>query len=316
MPRPIVFLVHHRFELLDLSGPMTVFAEAEALRPGSYRMEVVCPGGGMVTSSTGLAVATDPVGEASLDTLVVVGGECRKLPVPDDVLEAIHRLAGGARRIASVCTAAFLLAEAGLLDGRRATTHWAYAAELQGRSPRWRIDADKIYVRDGRVWTSAGVTAGIDLALALVEEDLGAEVSRTVARAMVVYHRRLGGQSQFSALLELEPPSDRIRRALAFAREHLHEDLPVARLAEAANLSERQFGRAFQAETGSTPAKAVERLRAEAARPQVEDGAKALDVIAREVGFSDPERMRQAFVRTFGQPPQALRRISRAARSA
>ena len=217
-----------------------------------------------------------------------------------------------ARRIASVCTGAFMLAAAGLLDGRRATTHWRFAARLQAAYPAIQVDADRIFVRDGSVWSSAGITAGIDLALALIEEDLGAAIAKAVAREMVVYYRRPGGQSQFSTLLDLTPRSARIHQALTFAREHLCEPLPVERLAEAARLSLRQFGRAFVTETGQRPAKAVERLRAETARPLVEDSNESLEEIARAVGFVDPERMRQSFIRAFGQPPQALRRAARA----
>ena len=229
-----------------------------------------------------------------------------------DLVKLILSLAPRARRVASTCTGAFLLANAGLLHNRRVTTHWRFAAELQSLFPSSRVDADKIFVRDGNIWSSAGGTAGIDLALALVDEDLGREVSRQVARGLVVYHRRVGGQSQYSTLLDLDPPSDRICKALAFAREHLHEPLPVSRLAEVANLSERQFTRAFQADTGMTPAKAVQRLRTEAARPLVEDGREPLDSVARSVGFSDAEQMRVAFVATFGHAPRAIRRLSRA----
>jgi transcriptional regulator GlxA family with amidase domain len=213
--------------------------------------------------------------------------------------------------VTSVCTGAFLLAEARLLDGRRATTHWRYAANLQREFPRVKVESDRIFVKDGSVWTSAGITAGIDLALALIEEDLGIDVSRAVARELVVYHRRSGGQSQFSALLELEPESDRIRRALAFARDHLAEPLSVERLAAAAGIGPRQFSRAFRAETGETPARAIERLRTEAARLRVEAETEPIEQIAAAAGFADPERMRRAFVRRFGQPPQALRRAAR-----
>jgi transcriptional regulator GlxA family with amidase domain len=224
----------------------------------------------------------------------------------------VTAVAASARRIASVCTGAFILAAAGLLDGRRATTHWRFATRLQATYPAIEVDADRIFVKDGSIWSSAGITAGIDLALALIEEDLGAAVAKAVAREMVVYYRRPGGQSQFSTLLELTPRSARVHRALSFARDHLSEPLPVERLAEAARLSQRQFGRAFAAETGQTPAKAVERLRAETARPLVEDSTQSLEEIARATGFSDPERMRLSFIRAFGQPPQALRRAARA----
>jgi len=196
---------------------------------------------------------------------VVVGGETERMRHPDEIM-AVKHLAGDATRVVAVCTGAFLLAEAGLLDGRRATTHWACARDLQQGYPAVNVEPDRIFVADGPVWTSAGITAGIDLALALIEADYGIHLARAVARKLVVYHRRPGGQSQFSALSLMEPESDRMRIALAFAREHLSEQLPLDRLAEVARLSPRQFGRAFRHETGETPAKAVERLRVEAAR--------------------------------------------------
>jgi transcriptional regulator GlxA family with amidase domain len=216
-----------------------------------------------------------------------------------------------ARRVASICTGAFGLADAGLLDGRRATTHWSFAGELQKRHPAIRVQPDRIFINDGPVWTSAGMTAGIDLVLALVEEDLGVEAARFAARKLVVYHRRAGGQSQYSALLELEPKSDRIQKALVHARANLRETLSVEELAEVAHLSPRQFSRAFKAETGQSPAHAVENLRVEAARALIDEGSLALGVVARETGFGDPERMRRAFLRTLGQPPQSVRRVAR-----
>ncbi len=173
------------------------------------------------------------------------------------------------------------------------------------------VEADRIHVADGPVWTSAGVTAGIDLALALIEADHGVELARQVSRELVVYHRRPDGQSQFFALSQMEPESDRMRVVLAFAREHLPEPLPIERLAEAARLSPRQFSRAFRKATGETPAKAVERLRAEAAYLRLQDGSEPVVTIARAVGFNDPERMRRAFVARYGQTPQAVRRMAR-----
>jgi transcriptional regulator GlxA family with amidase domain len=220
-------------------------------------------------------------------------------------------LASRTRRIASVCTGAFLLAAAGLLDGRKATTHWRYAGLLQTRFPKVRVDSHRIFVKDGDIWTSAGITSSIDLTLALIEEDFGIELSKAVARDMVVYHRRPGGQSQFSTILELEPASGRIRDALSFAREHLHEPLPVERLADAACISPRQFARLFVHEAGETPARAVERLRAEAALPRIEEGRESMEEVACGVGFGNTERMRRAFVRIYGQPPQSLRRLMR-----
>jgi transcriptional regulator GlxA family with amidase domain len=210
-----------------------------------------------------------------------------------------------------VCTGAFALAEAGLLDGRSATTHWAHARRLQERFPAIRVEEDRIFITDGNIWTSAGMSAAIDLTLALIEDDHGAALARSIARKLVVYHRRPGGQSQFSALLELEPRSDRVRRALIYARDHLRDPLPVEVLAEAANLSPRQFTRVFREETGQSPAKAVERLRLEAARVMMEDGCHPMEVVARETGFADRDRMRRAFLRAYGQPPQSLRRSLR-----
>ena len=184
--------------------------------------------------------------------------------------------------------------------------------ELQKRFPKVNMEADRIFIVDGPVWTSAGMTAGIDLALAMVEKDLSAEVARSVAQQLVVYHRRAGGQSQHSALLQLAPKSDRIQSALAYARRNLHTVLSVERLADAANLSPRQFSRAFRAETGQSPAKAVEHLRVEAARLLMEQSRHPIDVVARESGFADRRRMRQAFLRAFGQPPQVIRRNAHA----
>jgi transcriptional regulator GlxA family with amidase domain len=213
--------------------------------------------------------------------------------------------------MASICTGAFVLAQAGLLDGRRATTHWNYARELQAQFPSITVDHDRIFVVDGAIWTSAGMTAGIDMALAMVEKDLGAEMARRVAQKLVVYHRRAGGQSQHSALLELAPKSDRIQTALTYARQHLASPLSVEQLADAARLSPRQFSRAFRAETGQSPAKAVENLRLEAARLMLEDSRHTLDQIADQTGFNDGRRMREAFLRVFGQPPQMIRRHAR-----
>jgi transcriptional regulator GlxA family with amidase domain len=218
---------------------------------------------------------------------------------------------GRYRRVAATCTGAFILAEAGLLDGRHATTHWYHARDLQARYPKIKVEEDRIFIVDGPVWTSAGMTAGIDLALAMVEKDLGADVARAVARKLVVYHRRAGGQSQFSALLELEPKSDRIQNALAYAKGNLASLLTVHELAKAAHLSPRQFSRAFRSETGQSPAKAVENLRVEAARLMMEQSQHPIDIIARQTGFADRDRMRRAFLRAFGQPPQAIRRNAR-----
>ncbi|WP_051256218.1 GlxA family transcriptional regulator [Cystobacter fuscus] len=315
MPRDIGFLLFPMFQILDFTGPVAVFEEPMGPEvAGAYRLRMLSAGGGLVTSSSGVQVQTEPLGEPAFDTLVVVGGlgTAAAMNSPE-VVDFVRAAAAASRRVASICSGACILAAAGLLDGRRATTHWRVAPYLKRLFPRVRVDEECIFIQDGPIWTSAGVTAGIDLSLALIEEDLGLEVSRARARDLVVYHRRPGGQSQFSALLELEPASDRIRQALTFAREHLHEPLNVERLAEVACLSARQFGRAFLAETGQTPAKAIERLRAEAARVRLETGSESIEQVADAVGFADPERMRRAFVRVFGQPPQSIRRIAREA---
>jgi transcriptional regulator GlxA family with amidase domain len=263
-----------------------------------------------MANGAGLPIETTVADDAAIDTLLVVGGAIDAMRLPEEVA-TVQRLAGRTTRIASICTGAFLLAGAGLLGGKRATTHWSRAQERQAVFPAVTVEGDRIHVVDGPLWTSAGVTAGIDLALALIEADHRVELARQVSRELVVYHRRPGGQSQFSALSQMEPESDRMRVALAFAREHLSEPLPVERLAEAARLSPRQFGRAFLRETGKTPAKAIERLRTEAAYLRLQDGSEPVETIARAVGFNDPERMRWACVVRYRQPPQAMRRIMR-----
>nr|WP_315232404.1 DJ-1/PfpI family protein [uncultured Albidiferax sp.] len=311
MPRQVGFLVSPGFNLLDLSGPLEVFQWAEQHNPGTYQLTVMSMNGGVVDSAAPLSVNTAPLLLQPLDTLLVVGGNILTGPFPSDMVDFVREASALARRTTSICTGAFILAAAGVLDGVTATTHWMHAAKLQIMHPSVRVEADRIFVKDANVWTSAGITAGIDMALALVEEDVGREASLAIARMLVVYHRRAGGQQQHSSLLDLDPGSDRIRLVLAYARTHLGEPLPVERLAEVANLSVRQFGRAFQATTGVTPAKAIERLRAEAARPRIEAGRESLEKVAHSVGFRDASRMRQSFMRIFGQPPQAVRRVSR-----
>jgi len=315
MTLKITFVVGTAFELLDLSGPMSVFQSALAYHGAPYEVALVSSEGGRVLSSHGLAVDTAPSAHAPpSDTIVAVGGPEAHQPRREPAMtRLLAELAADARRVTSICTGAFYLAEAGLLDGHRATTHWRWAPLLQSRFPGVSVDADRIFIRDRSVWTSAGVTAGIDMALALVEEDCGRDLAKAIARELLVYYRRPGGQSQFSAILDLEPTSGRVRDALRFARENLQEHLSVERLAEAACVSSRQFARLFQRETGETPARAVERLRVEAARPRVEDTSEPIELIARQVGFGDAERMRRSFVRIYGHSPQTLRRIAQAA---
>ena len=308
------FFVCRGHDALDLAGPLSAFNQVAVATPDSpYELRVISQAGGSVTGNSGLAVETTAAGGQDFDTVIFIGGNIEPMSEAENVASA-RELSAGASRIASVCTGAFLLAEAGLLDNLRATTHWRYAARLQSRFPRTRVEGDSIYIADGSVWTSAGIASGIDLALAMIERDVGADVARGVSRQLVVPWRRPGGQSQFSEMTQMDPESDRIRIALNFAREHLTEPLPVERLAEAASLSPRQFGRAFRRETGETPARAVERLRAEAARLRLQSGSEPIEQIAQAVGFSDPERMRRAFVKLYGHPPQAIRRAGRVTR--
>jgi len=306
----IGFVVFPGFQAMSFAA-VSVFEFANITAGESfYELHTLSETGGSVRSSIGMSVETRVFSRALFDT-IIVGGGTTIVTASEGLRAFVRKSLKTARRVASICTGAFVLAESGILDDRRATTHRFYSRELQERFPRIKVEADRIFIVDGPVWTSAGMTTGIDLALAMVEKDLGADVARSVAQKLVIYHRRAGGQSQHSALLELEPKSDRIQSALAYAKSNLQTPLSVERLAEAAHLSPRQFSRAFRAETGQSPAKAVENLRVEAARLMMEQSRHPIDVVARETGFADRRRMRQAFLRAFGQPPQAIRRNAR-----
>ncbi len=308
----IGFVVFPNFQVMGFAA-ITVFEVANLVAGDTiYSVHLLSEHGGLIRTSAGFPVETEAIGQKVFDT-VIVGASTQIEPSTSALLDFVRRSMHKSRRVAAPCTGAFILAEAGVLDGRRATTHWAFARELQRRFPRLKVEEDRIFIIDGPVWTSAGMTASIDLALAMVEKDLGPEVARTVARKLVVYHRRAGGQSQFSALLELEPKSDRIQKVLDFAKRNLRSALSVEDLAQVASLSPRQLSRAFREETGQSPAKAVENLRVEAARLLMEQGRLSMDMIADETGFADRERMRRAFLRAFGQPPQAVRRNSKVA---
>jgi len=285
---------------------LSVFELANAART-FYEVHILSELGGPIRCSVGLAVDTERLEAADFDTVIL--GAAPEPPRASPRLVAFLREAmSTARRVASLGSGAFLLAEAGLLDGRRATTHWREARALQVRFPNVRMEKDCIFVTDGPIWTSAGGSATIELALGMVEEDLGEEAARTVAKGLVLYHRRTGGQSQHSVLLDLSPKSDRMQNVLTYAKHHLQTPLSVERLAKVANLSTRQFTRAFTRETGRSPAKAIEELRVEAARSLMDRRQHSIEDIARESGFSCREHMRRAFVRAFGKPPQALRR--------
>lgn len=306
--RKVGFILHPGYSPMSLAVS-TVF-EIANLHSGEtvYEVKMLSERGGPVRTSVGFDVLTQPFSGEPLDLMVVGGSMDDATP---EVVAFVAKAPAFARRIAAPCIGALVLAEAGLLDGRRATTHWMYARAMAERYPRIRVEEDRIFIADGPIWTSAGMTAGIDLALALVEEDLGLEIARQIARKLVVYHRRSGGQSQFSTLLELEPKSDRMQSVLTYARRHLANKLSVDELADVAHLSPRQFSRLFQSETGQSPAKAVENMRLEAARAMMEDTVHSIDIVAQQTGFADRDRMRRAFLRAYGQPPQVIRRAAR-----
>ena len=312
MNRVVAIVLFPEFQIIDAAGPIGAFEVAERLSPGAYSLSIRAAEPGTVRSSASATMNADDLGSVGgIDTLIVVGGVGSREAMTDPrLLQFVRESATEVRRTASVCSGAYVLAAAGLLDGRRATTYWERANDFARRFPKVKLDADRIWIRDGEIWTSAGITAGIDLALAMIADDLGEDLARSVARHLVVYHRRPSGQSQFSALLELDV-TPRFSGLLAWTRDNLAAALTVEVLADRMAMSPRNFARAFAREIGVTPAKAIERLRLEAAREQVEASPASLEVIAREAGFGDPERMRRAFLRAFGQPPQALRRLAR-----
>jgi len=305
------YIVVPGFQVMVFSG-LTVFELANRMtKEPHYEIRLISESGGPVQSSLGYSVMTDSFGEGEFDTVIIGGVITGAHPASAALIEYLRGAVKTTRRVASMCTGAFFLAQAGVLDDRRATTHWAHARELQTTYPKVKVEEDRIFIVDGPVWTSAGMTAGTDLAVSMVERDLGAKVARIIAKRMVMFHRRAGGQLQHSTLLDLDAKTDRIQTALVYAKSNLHTPLTVDRLADAANLSVRQFSRAFREETGQSPAKAVENLRLEAARLMVEQGRLPIDVVARETGFADADRMRRAFLRAFGEPPQAIRRNAR-----
>lgn len=309
------YVLGHGFQVMALASQAVFeFANLAAGEP-FYVVDNGSLEGGEVCASIGMRVTTRPLGTRSRADTWMVAGVIDPLasPASQELLAFLGRVAPKARRIAGICTGGFVLAEAGLLDRRRATTHWAYAEQMQQRHPDIQVEADRIFILDGPFWTSAGMTAAIDMALGMVEKDLGPDIARSVAHRLVMHHRRAGGQSQHSEMLELAPRSDRIQQALDYARRNLATRLGVEQLAEQANLSPRQFSRVFTAETGQSPARAIEALRLEAARVMVEQGRLPLEVIARETGFRDRRHLREVFQRGFGVAPQSMRRQSRVA---
>lgn len=304
------FVIYSGYSVMGLAAASAFEVANLVGDEAAYDIRFVSELGGPVRTSAGMNVETEALDGAAFDTLIVGGGTFVRPSTPG-LIDHLREAASQSRRVAAICTGAFVLGEAGFLNGRRVTTHWMHARELQTQFPRCSVDADRIFINDGPIWTSAGMSAGIDLALALIEADLGQEVAQAVAKKLVLYHRRAGGQSQFSALLDLEPKSDRIQSALTYAKQNLHRPLTVEELADAARLSPRQFSRVFHAETGQSPAKAIETLRVEAARVMMERSRHPIDVVADQTGFADRNRMRRAFLRAFGQPPQVIRRNAR-----
>jgi transcriptional regulator GlxA family with amidase domain len=271
-----------------------------------YDLHVLSEKGGLLRSSFGMDVATKPIGDDEFDTILV--GVGMEIPATSPAVASYLKLAAkSTRRLASVCLGSFALGDAGLLDGRRATTHWRYAKQLQEQFPKCKIDMDKIFIADGQIWTSAGMSAASDLAVGMIESDHGVELARTVAGGLVMHHRRAGGQSQHSALLDLDAKTDRVQTALTHARRNLRAPLEIKDLARVACLSPRQFSRVFRSETGTSPARAVEALRLEAAKLMLEQSRLPVEDVAREAGFTNRERMRRAFMRTYGEAPQSIR---------
>ncbi|KIZ45315.1 MULTISPECIES: GlxA family transcriptional regulator [Rhodopseudomonas] len=313
--RSIELLAFASVQLLDVSGPLQVFATTNelALKAGGvapYALRVVTRDGQPVTASAGLELATSPLPslKAPVDTLLIAGGPGVHAAAADAVVvDWVRNRATTARRTASVCSGAFVLAAAGVLDGRRATSHWAHCAELARRFPNIRVEADPIFINDGAVWTSAGVTAGIDLALALVEQDLGRAAALAVARQLVVFLKRPGGQSQFSAALSLQTADDRFGALHDWIAKHLVDDISLAVLAERAGMSERSFSRHYAESTGLTPARAVEQLRVEAARRLLSETNLPIKRISQRCGFGSEETMRRSFVRLLAASPQDYR---------
>ena len=313
-------LAYPSVKLLDVTGPIQVFASANAFMAQAgeampYAIRIVAQSGDRVEASGGVELAVHPLSavDAALDTLVIAGGEGVAAAATDTALiDWVRERAKQSRRTASVCTGAFLLAASGMLDGRRAVTHWAFCAELARRFPAIRVEPDRIFIQDGPVWTSAGVTSGIDLALALVEEDLGRAAALAVARYLVVFLKRPGGQAQFSEFLSLQTTDERFGALHDWISNHLGGDLSLPVLARQAGMSERSFSRHYAEATGQTPARAIERLRVQGARHLLSETRLPVKRISQRCGFGSEETMRRSFLRLLDTTPQDYRaRFSR-----
>lgn len=316
-PRRVVFLAYDDMNLLDLAGPLQAFATANRISCDGggmalYETIVASVRGGSVASSAGLSVNTRAVGEldgVEIDTLITAGG-CKgaEFTVCPDLVDWIAGRAAGVRRLCSVCSGAFILAAAGQLDGRRVATHWAWAERLQRRHAEIDVDADALFIQDGAIWTSAGVTAGIDMSLALIEADHGHPIAIQTARQLVMFIKRAGGQSQFSVPLDAQTRDDGNFAALhAWIAAHIDEDLSVARLATQANMTLRTFVRVYTAAVGRTPAKTVEAIRMEAACRALESSTLPLKAICARIGYAEEQNLRRVFLRNFGINPLQYR---------
>ena len=313
--RKIVILSYDGAQILDITGPAQVFASANEARD-TPTFDIVIAGfdGQQAKTTCGIQLGTTPyqdIAPGSIDTLIVVGGHDVRRPASDDALLAwVRTTSKTARRVASVCTGTFILAAAGILDGRRVATHWQATKLLQDKFEALTVDEDALYVTDGKVWTSAGVTAGIDMSLALVEADMGRDIAMLVAKRLVVYARRPGNQSQFSTLLEAQSKgSSPVARAARWMESHIKSQITVADAADAVGMSERSFHRKFVSDTGMTPARYLERLRLDAARSLLENPGLPLKTVAADVGFGSPVRLIQVFERRFGLSPTAYRKL-------
>ena len=304
--RKVGLLVLPGFQVLGLSAMSAFEVANKASGERLYDLRIVSEHGGPVRSSLGMDVSTEPIDGDLFDTILVAAG--MEVPsTPPGVSAVLRQAATTTRRLASICLGSFVLGDAGLLDGKRVTTHWRFAQRFRTQFPRCKLEIDRIYIEDGPFWTSAGMSAATDLALGMIERDHGGELARRVARGLVLHHRRAGGQSQHSALLDLDSPDDRVQTALAYAKRNLRKPLLLDDLADAACLSRRQFTRLFRAATGTTPAQAVETLRLEAAHFMLDQSRLQVEEIAREAGFGNRERMRRAFLRRRGEAPRAIR---------
>jgi transcriptional regulator GlxA family with amidase domain len=305
----LAFVVTPGFPIMSLAAlSVFEFANVSAERQ-LYELRILSEYGGQIRACGGASLETTAFDDAHFDT-VIIGGNTQVVPTSPGLSTFIAAAARTARRISSICTGIFALADAGLLRNRRVTTHWLFTNQFRLQFPEIDLHENRIFIVDESIWTAAGNSAGIDMALCMLERDYGAELALSVARIMVVEHQRSGGQSQHSALLEMHPKSDRIQNTLSFARSNLGASLSVECLADVAGLGPRQFSRAFRAETGASPARAIEKLRLEAARMMLEQSRHPIDFIATETGFGDQERMRRAFIRIVGHSPQALRRMA------